>query len=751
MNSVLHLKGQFEYQSNPNKPGPKNLPVRAEVKVEHLEALREQLQRILLKWQQDTRLGGALVSVHYKDVVAKSNRIGALLSYKHFKSNDSIRGSKFDTSDGKHKHVFTHFVALSVLEDSIHKLEMCIRILYRSYQGRISHNDIELINKKIKRYENGELLAKTIFVQVIIDAYFVERFDVDECRPLELADKSIVTLYGTGMKTTDLLRKLGIAVISSEVELLNETTVRLSPDKMQRLCDTAPYLVAMQVKDLAEIPPLSFTRDDNSDGLIRLPAPGNEPVIGVIDTPFYKDVYFGQWVDYVHKIDANIPIEDKDYNHGTAVSSIIVDGASINPELDDGCGNFRVRHFGVATGGKFSSFTILKKIREIVSQNTDIKVWNLSLGSVLQIEENFISPEAAELDRIQCEYDVIFIVAGTNKPLDWTGGTMRIGAPADSLNSLVVNAVDFENRPTSYHRVGPVLSFFHKPDVSYYGGDGSKKIRVCTPIGEGFSTGTSVAAPWITRKVAFLIHKMGLSREVAKALIIDSAAGWNRQDDNTHTIGYGVVPVKIDQIIKSADDEIRFIMMGSTDAYETYTYRIPVPLSNDKYPFFARATLAYFPNASRDQGVDYTDTEMDIHFGRVKQKKNGKIGIESINNNPQGEDGHPGLYEGAAREMYRKWDNIKHISEPVKKGARPRIRYDAGNWGLSIKTKERLKSTRDRSTPFGIVVTLKEMNGVNRIDDFIKQCIFKGWIVNRIDIDNRFDVYNRAEEEVVFE
>lgn len=750
MNSVLHLKGQFEYQPNTSIPGAKNLPVKAEVTVEHLKNLKVQLERILLKWQQDTRLGGALISVHYKDVVAKSNRISSLLAYKSFKSNDSIRGSKFDTSDGNHKHIFTHFVALMIIEDSIKKLNECITVLEKGYSGKITHDDIALINNKIKDYEYSHIIAKTSFIQVIIDSHFVERFDVDECQPKDLVDKSIVTLYGTGIKTSDLLRKLGITVLSSDVELLNENTVRLSPEKMQQLCDTAPYLVAMQVKDMAEIAPLKFAEEIKDDGIAKLPPPKNEPVIGVIDTPFYKNVYFGDWVDYVHEIDESIPVDTNDCKHGTAISSIIVDGPSINPNLDDGCGNFRVRHFGVATGGKFSSFTILKKIREIVSHNTDIKVWNLSLGSILQIEDNFISPEAAELDRIQSEYDVLFVVAGTNKPNDWTGGTMKIGAPADSLNSLVVNAVDFKNKPASYHRVGPVLSFFHKPDVSYYGGDGLERIRVCTPFGEDFSSGTSLAAPWITRKVAYLIHNMGLSREVAKALIIDSAAGWNRKDDSTHSIGYGVVPIKIENIIKSADDEIRFIMTGSTDSYETYTYRIPVPLSNDKYPFFARATLAYFPNASRDQGVDYTDTEMDIHFGRVKEKKNGKIGIEPINNNRQGDDGHP-IYEGTARDLYRKWDNIKHISETIKKGARPRIKYGDGSWGLSIKTKERLKSTRDRSTPFGVVVTLKEMNGVNRIDDFIKHCIFKGWIVNRIDVDNRVDVYQKAEEEITFE
>ena len=109
------------------------------------------------------------------------------------------------------------------------------------------------------------------------------------------------------------------------------------------------------------------------------------------------------------------------------------------------------------------------------------------------------------------------------------------------------------------------------------------------------------------------------------------------------------------------------------------------------------------------------------------------------------------MYEGTARELYRKWDNIKHISETIKKKAYPRIKKGNGDWGLSIKTKERLKSTRDHSMPFGVVITLKEMHGVNRYDDFVKLCMVRGWIVHKIDIDNRVDVYNKAEEEVVFD
>ena len=71
------------------------------------------------------------------------------------------------------------------------------------------------------------------------------------------------------------------------------------------------------------------------------------------------------------------------------MDSIIVDGARLNPWLDDGCGRFRVRHFGVAIGSKFSSFTITKQIKEIIANNRDIKVWNISLGSNQEVNRQF--------------------------------------------------------------------------------------------------------------------------------------------------------------------------------------------------------------------------------------------------------------------------------------------------------------------------------------------------------------------------
>lgn len=524
---------------------------------------------------------------------------------------------------------------------------------------------------------------------------------------------------------------------------MDETTILLRPDELEILKTKAPFLISMAVSDLSEITKDHFEFID--DGVIRIDSPRNEPTIGVIDTLFDESVYFSEWVEYTNMLSSDIPTSENDFKHGTAVSSIIVDGPTFNPHLEDGCGNFKVRHFGVASGTSFNSFTILRNINEIVATNRDIKVWNLSLGSKLDINTNFISPEAAIIDKIQFENDVIFVIAGTNL----TSGEIEsraIGAPADSINSVIVNSVNTNNKPSSYSRKGPVLSFFIKPDVSYYGGDAKEPMRVCTPNGESFVQGTSFAAPWISRKLSYLIDILGLSRDIAKALLINSATGWDEQKDNPSLVGHGIVPKKIEDIAHCEDDEIQFIVEGISEKYDTYTYNIPVPVVKEKHPFIAKATLCYFPACSRNQGVDYTNTELDIKFGRMDGKK-----VKPLNNNYQTEEFDHHTWEEDARRFFRKWDNVKHIREVLTGRNGDKKAYSNALWGLSLKTKERLDEKFGEGLKFGIVITLKEIHGVNRIDEFIKNAQLRGWLVNKIDVDTRIDIFNVAEEEIVFD
>ncbi|MBR4508359.1 MAG: S8 family peptidase [Elusimicrobiaceae bacterium] len=739
MNKVLYLKGTFDQASRTNKMGPANIPAKESLNINRVQSLLSDLERLYLYWQENQQIiKGALISVYYIKLAAKTNRIKCLLTSKSSVSpNQSIVGARF-YNDISQKHIITHFVSLSTIEKTINILKKCVKVLnFSRFNGTITHSQIDSINKNIIRI-SGVQISKSQFVNAIVDCYYVQKFNIFTS-DVPTNQEAIITLYNTGVQTAEMLEKLGIEAPESRI-LKDSNTVLLTPKQISLLQQKAPFLIAMAVSDLNNITKENFISNRNT--LFTIPHPTNEPTIGVIDTLFDKRVYFSEWVDYREMIDINIPREQEDYVHGTAVSSIIVDGPSSNPQLNDNCGRFKVRHFGVATGKQFSSFTILRKIQEIVTQNPDIKVWNLCLGSKTEVNLNSISPEAAILDKIQYDNDVVFVIAGTNKT---EKNVVRLGAPADSINSVVVNSVSFNNKPANYSRRGPVLSFFEKPDISCYGGDSTQKIRVCTPTGESFVSGTSFAAPWISRKLCYLIEVLGLNRELAKALLLHSATTWDSQtNEMSNLIGYGIVPTDINNIVNSSNDEIRFMLTGKSETYNTYTYKLPIPAYNGKHPFITKATLCYFPLCSRNQGVDYTNTELDIQFGRIDET------IKPINNNYQSEPGHHTL-EAEARKYFKKWNNVKHIREKSTGRNQGKKAYQTGLWGLSLKRTERLDSRFERGINFGVIISLKHIKGENKIEDFIQNCQLKGWLVNNIDVNNQVEIYNKAEQEVVFD
>lgn len=757
MNNILELKGKFESKSREGGSGFPKLPSKKDSKVtiEHLEHLKRQLSNLKEFWSKEQYVDGGLISIFYDRVLAKSNRVSLFFSNGKIKSNDTIVGAKFSE---EYKHIITHHVTIDMIQDAIDYLNSSINVIKENISTvEITKKDVEIIGSKdIKeedvdkihlkeiKFENYNI-SKSNFLFTVVDSYYIEKFDILQNEDI-LEESSIITIYDIKKDAINIMKSIGLDNIFSS-KILDNTTILLTSDEIKVLKQKAPYLIAMEMQNETEMMP-EVAEDVKTDEVIIIPEPKNEPTIGVIDTLFDDHVYFSKWVDSKKMIDDEIPTTAADYFHATTVCSLIVDGATINPSLDDGCGRFKVRHFGVATSGKFSSFTILKAIKEIVTKNKDIKVWNLSLGSSLEVNPNFISVEGAILDKIQYENDIIFVIAGTNKNTDSTS-PMRIGAPADSINSIVVNSVDFDKQPATYSREGIVLSFFNKPDISYYGGNKTNKIKVCSPTGEAAVAGTSYAAPWVARKLAYLIEILGINRELAKALLIDSAADWTYEKilSKNKLVGFGIVPQKIQDIIESSNDEIKFVITGTSEKYDTYSYQLPVPIDNDNHPYEVKATLCYFPKCSRNQGVDYTDTELDIYIGRINNK--GKF--DPINGNKQSidEEGHY-CTEKNARNMFRKWDNVKHISPDPEKRLSAKKAYINPSWGISVKRKSRLSEGTDSKTKFGLVVTLKEINGKNRIETFIQQCQLKGWLVNRIDVENKIDIYTKLQEEIKF-
>lgn len=740
MNNVLELRGKrFIQAPREGAGGGISMNSKKEVTAEHLMGLREQLIQIKAFWAKESRpFEGILVSVYYNKIVAKSNRIGGL--FKGKESNEAIVGAKFN--ENKSKHIIIYFLGLEDLNMSIELLFNTADVLSQKFSGKLNQKTMEdkkLINSML--FKNLPL-SMSVFKQIIADASYIDSFGV-EVKTTDFK-QSIITLYDVKTDVKSLFEALGIDLLSTRI--LDNQTVYLDEKQSEVLFEKAPYLVSMATANLTKLSPDDFI-DKYQNDMVTIPAPTIEPTIGVIDTLFDENVYFSEWVEYHDMVSEYIPRNSNDYRHGTAVTSIIVDGERLNPWLKDGCGRFRVRHFGVAVGAEFSSFSIIKQIKSIVLNNLDIKVWNISLGSNQEINDNFISAEASMLDQIQFENNVIFVVAGTNKPNE---DVVKIGSPADSINSMVVNAVTKSGLSTKYSRKGLVLSFFAKPDVSYYGGSEEQYIKVCEPLGAANVAGTSFATPWIARKLSYLIDVLGINREVAKAMIIDAARNWNEKPDPEEIAlyGHGIVPIHINDIIQTKNDEIKFVVSDVSEKWNTYNYHFPVPLKDDKYPYIARATMCYFPLCDRTQGVDYTNTELNLHFGRLG--KDGKV--VDIKGDKQNKDETLNyLFEVEARRQFRKWDNIKYIAESANKRMIPKDSYKNKNWGMEIKTNNRLNPKDGEGVRFGVVVTLKEMNGINRINEFIRNCTLNGWLVNVVDVKNRIDIHQKVNEEIEFE
>ena len=749
MNNILKLKGTFTQKAHSNTFGPPSLPKNSIVKLERVRKIANDIKEVGLYWSNKQKyVNGIFFSVYYKDIVSKSRRISTLFKTKNIDMNKQIVGARF--SPDKKKHIITYYVGRDSIKKTLDDLNAVIEIMKYKFNNGISENDFEKIDKLVDF--NKYPIKRTKFLQLIVDINNVEKIKVDENKQ-NVEEESIVSVYKTEKSAKEIMELLNIDVKNTEI--LNNTTMYLKKNEIEKINKEAPYLIAMTVIDVSTIP--AEVNEKNQQVQKRfIKKPGNEPTIGVIDKPFNKNVYFSEWVDSVN---IDIPedyIQEEDYHHGTGISSIIVDGPNLNPLHDDGCGNFKVRHFGIVIGNKFSSFHVMKSIKKIIEENRDIKVWNLSLGSEKEISDDFISPEAAFLDELQNKYDIIFVVAGTNKPKGMENKNMKIGAPADSINSLVVNAVDKNNKATTYSREGEVLSFYIKPDVSYFGGDNGTEMdcymNICDDVNvEHLTKGTSYSAPWIARKLAYLIQILGFTREEAKALIIDSCVSWDEKDKNKKLYGYGIVPTNIEKIIKSNNNEIKFVISDVSEKYDTYNYQLPIPLDKGKYPFVVKTTMCYFPKCSRNQGVDYTNTEFELKIGRLKfNKKTNEYNIEGINNDVQDIEGEYTKEEDARRE-YRKWDNTKCIKEKYSSRVRDKKMYDNPLWGISIKTKNRINQEDGKGLRFGIVITLREIHGKNRIDDFIQQCSFNKWFVEEVNIQNKFDIYNVSEEDIKFE
>ena len=331
MNDVLLLKGPFVQKSRPEGSPIRQLPSKATehgVSAEHINDLIFQLNDLKTFWEDHTLIQNILIDVHYDRIIAKSNRVQKL-----FEANCSecIVGARFTPTSPK-KHIITYCFARNAIDHAIETLKKCEKIVSEQYDGEILKQHVDEINDQKIGFKG---ISRTCFVSSIVDCYYVEKFAIRRSS-VDVKDRTIISLYQTNENTIELLKKIKINI--TEDRILDGTTLLLNPSDIQKINNNAPYLIAMATSDLAKYTKNDFVSEGKKSRTIE--PPQNEPVIGVIDTLFDTNVYFSDWVEFENRFSPDIPVSQKDFEHGTQVSSIIVDGPSLNPNLDDGCGHF---------------------------------------------------------------------------------------------------------------------------------------------------------------------------------------------------------------------------------------------------------------------------------------------------------------------------------------------------------------------------------------------------------------------------
>ncbi len=285
---------------------------------------------------------------------------------------------------------------------------------------------------------------------------------------------------------------------------------------------------------------------------LDIPDVTNKSVIGILDgsCPPTKNIIIK---DYINSPD------DKIY-HGQSVSSIAMCGDKMNG-FDDGCGVFNILLCRVFNNGMKES-EVLEGIKKALNDNPDIRVWNISLGSNNEINPlHSTSYLGSQLDQLSYDSNVIFVISGGNDKD--SSKSKLLSPPADSLRSIIVNALDFDNKVATYSRKGKKFLNYQKPDCSIFGGDINKK--VCIISGNNYTTsfGTSFAAPFVTRLICGIIEKFPKLNKLEILAIFFNGLEHDNSDEDFFKSR--IAPQHIDNYIKQKNNEVLLLFTGITE------------------------------------------------------------------------------------------------------------------------------------------------------------------------------------------
>jgi len=417
------------------------------------------------------------------------------------------------------------------------------------------------------------------------------------------------------------------------------------------------YQFVFEVSEIEEISGVDGTDSELPEIALEVLPPNDDAIeVGVIDSGIMEghrliapSIKQGSSQSYV-KDDPSTADKVPGGGHGTKVAGAIlypngITGLASPYQLPCFIRNLRI--LDADNGLKHNYPASL--MQEIVGDNADITIFNLSVSSKAPHRTRHMSTWGAVLDKLTHESDLLFLVSVGNIPFPKIGNYLsdgkeypnylkenycRLANPSQSSFSLSVGSLNGgnfddanwtslgeEGDVSAFSRVGSGIWGHIKPDVVEYGGalvtskNGLNQVREhqslapelirSTLNGGGAigknSVGTSFATPKVSHIATRLIQLYpdegnNLIRAfIAQGARLPNGHFLNPVKSSIEHFGYGVP--SLDRVTKNTEHRITFYNTGSIRAEEGHIYALKIPEElrgqGDEYDILIEVTLAF--------------------------------------------------------------------------------------------------------------------------------------------------------------
>jgi hypothetical protein len=558
-------------------------------------------------------------------------------------------------------------------------------------------SDIQAIRKKLENANNAFPSFTTIVgLSAITNAEeFKAQIDVEHNKEAVLKVK--LFNYGNSELNAILIKlfenyctekNLPFERTSYSADLNIYRLTEITPDAFDELRDFDG------VQLVTEMPTYDVTIDELTEEntiTIKQPKAGQTyPVVGVLDTGIANIPHLTPWLH--NKNFTKYHADDTNKRHGTFVAGVLVYGDELegmNYTGFEGCKLFEAIVMPDIQKQKIYEDELIEHIREAISKNDEIKIWNLSLGTRNEADLYEFSDFAKALDEVQEEHDVLVCKsAGNCDNFKRSAPKSRISKSADTIRGLVVgslthdkNVTDIAEKfnPSPFSRMGPGPSYMIKPDVVHMGGNAgldhknnivSNPVKSFAPDGSiAKNVGTSFSTPRVAAIAAGLDSMLNekFNPLLIKALIIHSAKYPEEMKmpiaDKLNGAGFGL-PSNINDILFNQPNEITLILQDTLEKgnfIDIMDFPFPQSMVDEDGYYYGEitVTLVSSPILEVSQGAEYCQSNIDVKFGSYNEKKDRDIAKPQIKN-PIKADGRKNLLDST---LYSK-SAVKDVTSP---------------------------------------------------------------------------------------